>query len=525
MNWFRSIRKLLFLWVAVIFIVMLGLLYVGVDGLYSYGILLGDLEFSVNGAPRRSDLVYSIDKMIEPLLLPPPEGEEKLKNFSLKQAELLEKAYEEAARDFADFRARFDKMPQKSEWIGARPVIDRLFYQINDALLKLPQHLPKLKVSKTRDRTCEILREQILVLQMMAMRMPDPAQFLLPKLEDAQKQYRARLRQFIIVLIVALMIMGAFTVYVFFHVLVPIKTLRLGAQRILNGDPDHQVDIPQTNELGQLARIFNQSNKFFRDQQQLLETKVQERTRELNISGRLASVGFLAAGVAHEINNPILAINVAAESLEYRLAPALDALDDEDRTVVMEYLHLIQQESTRCQGITERLLEFSRGSQSVEKQPVDIVYLVREVVGMIQHLHKYHDRKISVHHTTNPQIEAIASEIKQVILNLVSNALEAVDQGGEVEIEVLEQQRNVQLIVRDNGCGMTKEVLDHLFDPFFTQRRDGKGTGLGLSISKRIIKDHNGSIEPASEGPGTGSSFRICLPYKQPAIKSQPSAA
>jgi signal transduction histidine kinase len=265
--------------------------------------------------------------------------------------------------------------------------------------------------------------------------------------------------------------------------------------------------------------MLNEMTKHFRESNDILDRKVQERTRELNISGRLASVGFLAAGVAHEINNPILAINIAAESLEYRIAPLLENLPSADRDVVFEYLHMIQQESTRCQGITGRLLEFSRGSQSTEKQPVDLTLIVNEVVGMIKHLHKFADRKIIFDHHTPTIIQASAAEMKQVILNLTSNALEATDKGGTVELKITDSSQHIELTVKDDGCGMNDAVLEHLFDPFFTQRRDGKGTGLGLSITKRIIDDHHATITPTSNGPNQGSTFLLKFPKKQPPKK------
>ncbi|MCA8989933.1 MAG: hypothetical protein KDA78_19970, partial [Planctomycetaceae bacterium] len=138
--------------------------------------------------------------------------------------------------------------------------------------------------------------------------------------------------------------------------------------------------------------------------------------------------------------------------------------------------------------------------------------LTKEVVSMISHLSKFRDRNIEI--LTNDPIyaEVNASEMKQVVLNLVSNALEAMSSGGHLQIELMPLKRNVDLIFRDDGCGMTPEVQQQLFDPFFTQRQGGGGTGLGLSITHRIVEDHHGSIEVSSEGPGKGSTFRVRIP-------------
>lgn len=503
---------------------MLGLLYVDASGLISYGKVVKDLEYSIHGAPRRSDLVVSVAPLLEPLIPKPREWELKSPAFGIAQADQLEAAYQKADQDFAKFRTRIESMPSTPQWQGTREMILRVFDQIQVTLHDIPQHIPGLRDVATREKTSDRLRDQILILQTLAMKMPDPTEYLWPTFQEERVRYQQSLTQLIVISIAACALLGCFTFVVFSQVLEPIKQLRLGAQRVASGDDAYQVQIPTTNELGELARVFNQVTRQFHENNLVLDRKVQERTRELNVSGRLASVGFLAAGVAHEINNPILAINIAAESLEYRISPVLEHLEEEDRGVVCEYLHMIQKESTRCQSITERLLEFARGSQSIEKQPVDLAMIVTEVVGMIQHLHKYHDRKIDFQHRNSVTVQAIGPEIKQVVLNLVSNALEAIDPGGVVQIELIETAQHVDILVRDSGCGMTPEVIEHLFDPFFTQRRDGRGTGLGLSITQRIVQDHGGTIEPTSAGPGQGSTFRVRLPRKV-ATKKAPQVA
>ena len=109
-------------------------------------------------------------------------------------------------------------------------------------------------------------------------------------------------------------------------------------------------------------------------------------------------------------------------------------------------------------------------------------------------------------------VELSAQEIKQVVLNLITNGLESVDAGGTVQVAVERNGDKVRLVVEDNGTGMTDEVLKHLFEPFFTRRRSGQGTGLGLSITYRIVEEHQGNIEATSEGLGRGSRFVVTLP-------------
>jgi signal transduction histidine kinase len=131
---------------------------------------------------------------------------------------------------------------------------------------------------------------------------------------------------------------------------------------------------------------------------------------------------------------------------------------------------------------------------------------------MVGHLGKYQGKQVTFLPGEPVVAQVNSQEMKQVALNVITNALESVSDGGEVTIDLAEQGRHAALTVTDNGCGMTDEVLEHLFEPFFTRRRHGQGTGLGLSITYRIVEEHGGHIEVASDGPGRGSTFRIRLP-------------
>jgi two-component system, NtrC family, sensor kinase len=273
----------------------------------------------------------------------------------------------------------------------------------------------------------------------------------------------------------------------------------------------------------------------FREIRDDLNQEVKLRTKEVVRSEQLASVGFLAAGVAHEINNPLASIAWSAEALESRIEELVgDDLEGEESEytgiaeidgdmssegrrelqeleVLRKYLRRIQDEAFRCKGITERLLDFSRMG-NVEREETDLRELVESVVEIVQHLGKYRDKELVV--TSNEMVMAKANpqEMKQVILNLLTNALDCIDRGGRVEVQLGKREGRAELLVKDNGCGMTEEVKEHLFEPFFTRRRDGSGTGLGLSITYRIIQDHGGSITAESDGPGCGSLFRVVLP-------------
>ena len=131
---------------------------------------------------------------------------------------------------------------------------------------------------------------------------------------------------------------------------------------------------------------------------------------------------------------------------------------------------------------------------------------------MVQYLSKYREKKIEFRSTGPCYAEVNGPEIKQVILNLVANGLDAVERGGTLRIRLREQTDHLIVEFTDDGCGMTPETIDHLFEPFFTLKQSGQGTGLGLSISHRIINQHGGTISANSPGPGLGSTFTVRLP-------------
>jgi two-component system, NtrC family, sensor kinase len=131
---------------------------------------------------------------------------------------------------------------------------------------------------------------------------------------------------------------------------------------------------------------------------------------------------------------------------------------------------------------------------------------------MVRHVGKYQRKQIVFERGEPAAANVSAAEIKQVVLNLLTNALDSLDENGTVQVEVATMGDFAEIIVRDNGCGMGPDVLKHIFEPFFTRRRGGQGTGLGLSISYRIISDHGGTIEGQSEGEGQGATFIVRLP-------------
>ena len=306
----------------------------------------------------------------------------------------------------------------------------------------------------------------------------------------------------------------------------PLQILIDGSRRVArDGDFSHRIQLNTQDEVAELAGAMNATNDRFQRIRQELDKEiadrdelVKQRSKEVIRSEQLAAVGCMAAGVAHEINNPLTAVAWAAEALESRLHDIIqedDAKPDDEHneeiTVLREYLRTIQDESFRCKGITDQLLDFARLGDA-EKHAADVCELVQDVIGMVQHLGRYREKNIDFDCQQDVIAHVNSQEIKQVVLNLITNALDSVDQGGAVTIRLRKSGSLAELQVRDNGCGMTEEVMQQLFEPFFTTRRNGHGTGLGLSITYRIVQEHGGDIVPSSDGPGRGSQFLITLP-------------
>ncbi|MBA3005384.1 MAG: PAS domain-containing protein [Proteobacteria bacterium] len=233
---------------------------------------------------------------------------------------------------------------------------------------------------------------------------------------------------------------------------------------------------------------------------------------------KMATVGILAAGVAHEINNPLTAISGFAEGLRRRLSRIRGQVDDDMYDDFEEYTDTIIKECLRCRDIVRSLLTFSRPVAS-SLQPVDLNHCIEDTLFILKH-HFKEQHKITVTtdlHADLPLIKGDESQLKQVIINLLTNALDATDEGGTIRIKTFpEEDGGAGLIVEDSGCGIPQDVQDRLFEPFFTTKPTGKGIGIGLSTCYSIVKNHNGEISVSSE-EGKGSSFSVRIPgiYEQ----------
>lgn len=360
-------------------------------------------------------------------------------------------------------------------------------------------------------------------LRLLAGELPSHLHVRLQKLAgEVRSQYRLAIPLAWVTFVLAVMVMGL-AIQVFRSTISrPLDTLVAGSRRVAAGDFDHRIALDSKDEIGELAVAMNDMTARFQETRDDLDRQVRERTREVVRSEQLASVGFLAAGVAHEINNPLASIALCSESLEGRMRGvfAEDAKEaSPEREVVHSYLEMIQKEAFRCKQITEKLLDFSRMGDS-QRHATELRDLVAGVIEMLQHLGKYQDKHVTLAAGEPVIADVNPQEMKQVVLNLITNGLDSLDSGGQVEIEIDRKGDDAFIVVRDNGCGMTDEVIQHLFEPFFTRRRGGQGTGLGLSITHRIVNEHGGTIHANSPGMGQGSKFVVTLPTALGASRS-----
>ena len=308
-------------------------------------------------------------------------------------------------------------------------------------------------------------------------------------------------------------------------ILHPLRVLIHGSRKVAAGEFGYRIRLDTQDEMSELAEALNDMTARFRDIRDDLDRQVRERTKQVVRNEQLASVGFLAAGVAHEINNPLASIAICAESLEGRIGELLDADagggssedsgdgggDDDRRAVIAHYLKMVQDEAFRCKQITEKLLDFSRVGETTRGN-TELGELVQGVVDMVGHLGRYQQKRVEFARGRPVNASVNAQEIKQVVLNLLTNALDSIDRDGIVRIGLRARGGSAELTFADDGCGIEPQLLDHVFEPFFSRRPNGQGTGLGLSISCRIVADHGGEIHAESPGPGLGATFRVTLP-------------
>ena len=438
------------------------------------------------------------------------------------------KRIEEAFAELAEFRTRVENLPHTPELYQQRNhVLSRLdgtAAELN-RLASLQSQIRVIDTPADADALHDVQAvAQILIGKAQNLLENLPAYEQRHWLERSLEKERTRSDNLLkVILTIACIATSIYSLTIFLGfrwISIPLRAIARDAIRIANGDTAYRVHQPfrWQDEFADLVEGVNCMADRFQQAEEDLQAKVQERSEQLFRSERLASVGFLAAGVAHEINNPLSIISMASESIQMRMADYPDSTP-EDLAEIRERIAMIRSESRRCGEITRRLLDFSR-VEKCEMENDDLTRIVEDVLAMVSHLGKYSDRKIEFSRHTPLMVQMNSARMKQVVLNLVANALQATEAGGHVQIEINEQIDFVNIAVRDDGKGMDAQTLEHIFDPFFTTKETGQGTGLGLSLTHRLVEDHHGTIIPSSEGFGKGSEFRIRIPKRQPRLRA-----
>jgi two-component system NtrC family sensor kinase len=311
-------------------------------------------------------------------------------------------------------------------------------------------------------------------------------------------------------------------------VYVPLRDLETGAKRLSSGNLEQMIPVRSEDEFGQLAASFNamtvalgNSQLQLREWGHTLEQKVEKRTQELRVAEaetarteKLASVGLLAAGIAHELNNPLTGVLTFTTLLRRKMPDA--SVDAED-------LDLVIRETKRCATIIRRLLDFAR-EKTPEKKFTDLNQVIEDTARIIERPASFRDIEIAMDLDPDlPQVWVDADLIKQVMMNMLVNAQHAIEHEGSITVRSRRfpppkspepgkpPAPMVEISIIDTGCGIPEKDLKRIFDPFFTSKEVGKGTGLGLSVSHGIVRAHGGVIEVES-AVGKGSTFRIYLP-------------
>ncbi len=310
----------------------------------------------------------------------------------------------------------------------------------------------------------------------------------------------------------------------------PINTLVEATELLASGDLSQRVHVQTDAELERLALAFNtmcdsleKTQKELEQHNQTLEEKVRERTQKLEEvqkqviqSEKMAAVGQLAAGVAHELNNPLGGILGYAQFALEKMSNG--QLPEKDFNAIQRYLSDIELQARRCKMIVKNLLKFSRSSDKMEFDLVDVNSALEETFVFTSHQLGMKDIHLDVSLQPGlPKVLGNVNLLQQVFTNILINSMQSMPAGGDLKVTTIfnppvgEFGGAVEIAFTDSGVGIPEENRNKIFEPFFTTKKVGEGTGLGLSVSYGIIRDHGGDIKLDSI-VGTGSTFTVVLP-------------
>lgn len=288
------------------------------------------------------------------------------------------------------------------------------------------------------------------------------------------------------------------------NILSPLKFLVFASKKLAEGEFTQKVPITSRDMIGELGKTFNSMVDSLRERDERIKNYTQQKIME---SERLATVGQLAAGVAHELNNPLGGVLMYSHLLLENMKE-----DDPQR----QNLEKIVTQANRCKGIVKGLLDFSRQTEP-KMEPSEINELLNTALSLVENQAVFHNITVTKDLTPSlPAVMADGQQIQQVFINIFLNAAEAMKGKGNLSIhtKTADDENFVQVEITDTGCGIAEELIERLFEPFFTTKEVGRGTGLGLSISYGIIQGHGGTINVKSK-VGKGTTFIIRFPLIQ----------
>jgi two-component system, NtrC family, sensor kinase len=307
----------------------------------------------------------------------------------------------------------------------------------------------------------------------------------------------------------------------------PLKHLKDGTSELAGGNLGYQLGVDSTDEAGQLASSFNRMSLQLRAANEeivawakTLEDRVEQKTRELKRAHehvlhveKMATIGKMAAVVAHEINNPLSGILTYAKLLKKWIQRG--EAETSKRNDAEQCLDLIADESRRCGDLVKNLLTFSHTSP-MNVQTTDLNTVVDRSVRLVAHQLELNGVELHLDLPSNlPAIQCDPGQIEQVLLALIMNAIDAMPRGGNlwVSTRMGEESDELAIEVRDDGSGIPPEILPNIFEPFLTTKETGKSVGLGLAVSQNIIEGHRGRVDVNSE-VGKGTTFTVTLPVE-----------
>ncbi len=295
----------------------------------------------------------------------------------------------------------------------------------------------------------------------------------------------------------------------------PIRDLVSASHEWARGNLDYRTKITGSSEIAELAETFNFMASSLKERDEKLK---EYASQQIMKSERLATLGQLAAGVAHEINNPLGAVLMYTHL-------ALEDMKGKGKDVRIKNLEKVVMEASRCRDIVRGLLDFARQSEPTMKES-DINGILERTLGIVENQALFHNVHINkIFSPSLPKVLVDVGQMQQVFTNIVLNSAEAMEGTGELKIttRITDDNEHIEIEFIDTGCGIQPENCEKIFDPFFTTKEVGHGTGLGLAVSYGIITRHKGTIEVKSE-PSKGTTFIIRLPiYRKESLNVQPN--